>query len=97
MEADVRSSTPNTFKKLFRPATAQLVEVTRQFAEYWRQEKLKVNTRSQTVDLRKKVVLDMSRSVTSILCLRCLATTFLATDTQLISTFVYKNLGDVQD
>lgn len=71
----------DTFRKSPRAATSQLVELFNHFAGRWYPEKLKDDTRTDSVEFRKKVVFERSRSATRIMLLSPLSRASSAVDT----------------
>lgn len=66
------------FGKLHRSATTSLEGAVRERAGYWRSEKVELHAQSNSIELCKKVVLEMISSAAHILILLPLSRTFLA-------------------
>lgn len=92
-----RRNYSSIFKTFLRLATTVLVGSGSQFTEYWRPKEFKADTKSHSLDFRRKFVLDMFHNATRISFLATLSRIFLAIDAFCLNTFVSKELKESHD
>lgn len=83
----------NNVRKLLCFAPTYHLHAAHQLPDYWQSRRLKIDAEIISVDVRKKLVLNMSRSVTRKLSLSFLSETSLALGGHCFHTFASINLG----